>query len=135
MPTITSTDKVLVTGANGYIALWIVKTLLERGNSVRGSVRSESKGRALLELFKSYGDRLEIIIVPDMTKVRPAISRSCTRLMSLTSQEGAWDEAVKGVQAIEHTATPADFSVPNPKPEGEFFRSIWILLIAKLQRI
>ncbi|KAH6910649.1 D-lactaldehyde dehydrogenase [Coprinopsis sp. MPI-PUGE-AT-0042] len=99
MPTITSADKVLVTGANGYIALWLVKTLLERGNSVRGSVRSERKGRVLQELFKSYGDRLEIVVVPDMTK------------------EGAWDEAVKGVQAIEHTATPVDFSVPNPKPE------------------
>jgi hypothetical protein len=70
MPTIASTDKVLVTGANGYIALWIVKTLLERGNSVRGSVRSESKGRVLRELFNSYGDLLEIVVVPDMTKAR-----------------------------------------------------------------
>lgn len=99
MPIINSTDKVLVTGANGYIALWIVKTLLERGNSVRAAVRSESKGTPLQELFKSYGSKLEITIVPDMTK------------------EGAWDEAVKGVQAIEHTATPANFFVPDPKPE------------------
>ncbi|KAH6910648.1 D-lactaldehyde dehydrogenase [Coprinopsis sp. MPI-PUGE-AT-0042] len=101
MPTITSTDKVLVTGANGYIALWLVKTLLERGNYVRGSVRSETKGRVLQELFKTHGDRLEIVVVPDMTK------------------EGAWDEAVKGVQAVEHTATPVDFFAPNPKPEGK----------------
>ncbi|KAH6915999.1 D-lactaldehyde dehydrogenase [Coprinopsis sp. MPI-PUGE-AT-0042] len=100
MPTISSTDKVLVTGANGYIALWIVRTLLERGNSVRASVRSESKGQLLQDLFKSYGTRLEIAIVPDMTK------------------EGAWDEAVKGVQGIAHTATPADFfSAPNPQPQ------------------
>ena len=69
MPTISPTDKVLVTGANGYIALHIVKTLLERGNSVRGTVRSESKVGHLKELFKSYGEKLEVVVVPDMTKV------------------------------------------------------------------
>ncbi|KAH6890915.1 D-lactaldehyde dehydrogenase [Coprinopsis sp. MPI-PUGE-AT-0042] len=99
MPTVSPSDKVLVTGANGYVALWIVKVLLERGNSVRAAVRSESKGRHLRELFKSYGDKLEIVAVPDMTK------------------SGAWDEAVQGVQAIEHTATPVSVSNPNPKPE------------------
>lgn len=99
MPTISPNDKVLVTGANGFIALWIVKTLLERGNSVRAAVRSESKGRNLQQLFNSYADKLEIAIVPDMTK------------------DGAWDDAIKGVQAVAHTATPADFTNPNPKPE------------------
>jgi uncharacterized protein YbjT (DUF2867 family) len=75
MPTISSKDKVLVTGANGYIALWIVKVLLERGNPVRAAVRSESKGRNLQELFKSYEDQLEIVVVPDMTKVSPRLLR------------------------------------------------------------
>ena len=69
MPTISSDDKVLVTGANGYIALWIIKVLLERGNAVRAAVRSEIKGRHLQSLFKSFGDKLEIAIVPDMIKV------------------------------------------------------------------
>lgn len=69
MPTITSTDKVLVTGANGFIALYITKTLLERGNSVRASVRSESKGHLLKQLFHSHGDRLEIAVIPDMAAV------------------------------------------------------------------
>ena len=69
MPVISPNDKVLVTGANGYIALHIVKTLLERGNSVRGTVRSESKVGHLKELFKSYGEKLEVVVVPDMTKV------------------------------------------------------------------
>ncbi|KAH6907386.1 D-lactaldehyde dehydrogenase [Coprinopsis sp. MPI-PUGE-AT-0042] len=100
MPTISSNEKVLVTGANGYIALWIVKTLLERGNSVRVAIRSESKGNHMKELFKSYGDRLEIVIVPDMTT------------------EGAFDDAVNGVQGIVHTATPLDFSNPKPDPKS-----------------
>ncbi|KAH6907325.1 D-lactaldehyde dehydrogenase [Coprinopsis sp. MPI-PUGE-AT-0042] len=99
MPAIASNDKVLVTGANGFVALWIVKTLLERGNSVRAAVRSDAKGRNLQKLFSSYGNKLEICIVPDMTS------------------DGAWNDAVQGVQAIAHTATPVDFSNPKPQPE------------------
>ncbi|KAI0777496.1 NAD(P)-binding protein [Trametes elegans] len=95
MPTVTS-GKVLVTGANGYIAVWVVKSLLEQGYSVRGTVRSEDKATHLRETFKSFGDKLEIVIVPDITK------------------EGAFDEAVKGVDAIEHTASPFHFNAVEP---------------------
>ncbi|KAF8987068.1 hypothetical protein BDQ17DRAFT_1375438 [Cyathus striatus] len=69
MPTVKPGVKVLVTGANGYLAMWIVRTLLERGYSVRGTVRSASKGTYLTEYFKGYGDRFEIYIVPDITAV------------------------------------------------------------------
>jgi hypothetical protein len=31
------------------------------------------------------------------------------------SQEGAFDEAVKGVDAIEHTASPAHFKADDPE--------------------
>lgn len=75
MPAITS-GKVLVTGANGFIAVWVVKTLLEQGFAVRGTVRSESKAAHLRETFASYGDKLEIVIVEDITKVR---IYSCTQ--------------------------------------------------------
>lgn len=69
MPAIT-TGKVLVTGSNGYIAVWVVKNLLEEGFSVRGTVRRESSIPYLKQLFASYGDRFELVIVPDITKVR-----------------------------------------------------------------
>jgi len=63
--------RVLVTGANGYIALWVIKTLLEQGYRVRGAVRSEGKGKKLLQTFKSYGsDKLEFVVVEDITAVR-----------------------------------------------------------------
>ena len=68
MPAISS-GKVLVTGANGFVATWIVKTYLEHGFAVRGTVRSESKAAHLRTLFKSYGDKFDIIIIEDMTKV------------------------------------------------------------------
>ena len=60
----------MVTGANGYIAVWIVKSLLEGGFAVRGTVRSESKATYLRSYFKSFGDKLEVVVVPDITKVR-----------------------------------------------------------------
>jgi nucleoside-diphosphate-sugar epimerase len=43
MPAVDLGSEVLVTGANGYIAVWVVRVLLERGFAVRGTVRSESK--------------------------------------------------------------------------------------------
>ena len=69
MPAVTS-GKVLVTGANGYVAAWVLKDLLDNGFSVRGTVRSENKATHLREYFKSFGDKLEFVIVDDITQVR-----------------------------------------------------------------
>ncbi|KAA1477491.1 D-lactaldehyde dehydrogenase [Dentipellis sp. KUC8613] len=88
--------KALVTGANGYIGAWVVRTLLEKGYDVRGTVRSESKGVHLRSLFAGFGDRFELIVVPDITA------------------EGAFDEAVKGIDLVEHTASPFHFNIQTP---------------------
>ncbi|KAJ7137439.1 D-lactaldehyde dehydrogenase [Mycena crocata] len=98
MPAIQS-GKVLVSGANGFIAAWVVRALLEEGFSVRGAVRSEAKCAHLRETFASYGDKFELVVVPDIT------------------QEGAFDEAVKGVDAIEHTASPFYLHAVNEPEE------------------
>ncbi|KAH9838557.1 NAD(P)-binding protein [Rhodofomes roseus] len=95
MPAITS-GKILVTGANGYIALWLVRKLLDQGYAVRGTVRSEGKARHLRETFRSH-NRLETIVIEDITK------------------EGAFDEAVNGVDAIAHLASPVVLGVDNPE--------------------
>lgn len=68
MPTVTA-GKVLVTGANGYVAGWIIKLLIDAGYSVKGAVRSESKASHLRTVFSSLDDRFEAVIVPDITKV------------------------------------------------------------------
>ncbi|KAI0029787.1 D-lactaldehyde dehydrogenase [Vararia minispora EC-137] len=96
MPAVPPPAKVLVTGANGYIAAWVVRALLEDGYAVRGAVRSESKGAHLTKIFAEYGDRFEIAVVEDMTK------------------PGAFDEAVKGVELVEHTASPFHFNFTHP---------------------
>ena len=68
MPAISS-GKVLVTGANGFIAAWIIKDLLSRGFSVRGTVRSAEKIAACAALFPEHADSIEFVVVPDFTAV------------------------------------------------------------------
>ncbi|KAI0777488.1 hypothetical protein BD413DRAFT_490509 [Trametes elegans] len=78
MPTVTS-GKVLVIGANGYIAVWVVKYLLEAGFAVRGTVRAEGKATHLRNLFKPHGDKFEIVVVDDITKNEEAVAEVRTR--------------------------------------------------------
>ncbi|KAF8493052.1 D-lactaldehyde dehydrogenase [Russula emetica] len=96
MVAISSPAKVLVTGANGYLATWVVKKYLEAGYSVRGTVRSLSKSAFLNDKFAHYGDRLELVVVEDITK------------------DGAFDEAVKDVDVIAHTAFPFHYMFTHP---------------------
>lgn len=70
MPTVPAGSKVLVTGANGFVAAWVIRTLLEQGYKVRGTIRSEGKGVHLKKIFANHGDKFELIIVEDITKVR-----------------------------------------------------------------
>ncbi|KAI6124593.1 hypothetical protein EDD17DRAFT_1037288 [Pisolithus thermaeus] len=88
MPAIQPPTKVLVTGANGFIAAWTICDLLEHDYSVRGTVRSVEKGEYLKSYFANYASKFEVVVVEDITK------------------EGAFDEAVKGVEAIAHMASP-----------------------------
>ncbi|KZO90232.1 NAD-binding protein [Calocera viscosa TUFC12733] len=88
MAIVTPPSKVLVTGANGFIAVWIVRFLLEQGYAVRGTVRTDSKAKYLKERFAQHGSKLEVLVIPDMTA------------------KGAFDESVKDVQGILHTAAP-----------------------------
>ncbi|KAJ4490514.1 D-lactaldehyde dehydrogenase [Lentinula aciculospora] len=97
MPVVPPGSTVLVTGANGFIATWIVRNLLEKGYNVRGTVRSVDKGIPLQKIFEKYEDKFKFVVVPDITK------------------EGAFDDAVKGVDAIAHTASPVNFSTVDPQ--------------------
>lgn len=70
MPIVQPSSKVLVSGANGFIAIWVVRSLLEKGYAVRGTVRSAEKGEHLKKLFAQYGDKHEVVVVEDITEVR-----------------------------------------------------------------
>ncbi|CAE6491132.1 unnamed protein product [Rhizoctonia solani] len=97
MPSIEAGETVLVTGASGFIAVWLCQYLLEAGYKVKGTVRSAAKGDYLVNLFKSYGDKFKYVVVEDIGK------------------DGAFDEAVNGVGAIAHTASPFHFDSEDPK--------------------
>ncbi|RDX46682.1 NAD(P)-binding protein [Lentinus brumalis] len=95
MPAVAS-GTVLVTGANGFVGVWAVKAFLDAGFTVRAQLRSESKTAYLKKLFSSFGDKLEFAIVSDLTK------------------DGSLDEAVTGVDAVAHTASPTNLTADDP---------------------
>lgn len=73
MHVLSSAATVLVTGANGYIGHWIVRTLLERGYCVRGAVRSEAKAQELSDfvarIIPQAKERFSAAVVPDIAEV------------------------------------------------------------------
>ncbi|KAJ7037555.1 D-lactaldehyde dehydrogenase [Mycena alexandri] len=106
MPTISS-GKVLVSGANGYVAVWVVRTFAREGYSVRCAVRSTEKGTHLTQLYASYGDKFELVIVPDITKandpaelIEPAVKGTVAILESARK----YGTSVKRVVVTSSTA-------------------------------
>ena len=74
MPTIAAGDRVLVTGANGFLAVHVVNCLLKKGYAVRGTVRSLEKQGHLQKLFEGYRENFELVVVEDITAVRWTLS-------------------------------------------------------------
>nr|AGS57528.1 cinnamyl alcohol dehydrogenase 1 [Plagiochasma appendiculatum] len=92
---------VVVTGANGFIASWIVKLLLERGYTVRGTVRNPDDKAKLGHLLELSGAKERLILYK-------------ADLLS----EGAYDEVVQGVDGIFHTASPFFFKgITDPEEQ------------------
>ncbi|WVR07601.1 hypothetical protein IAU60_004643 [Kwoniella sp. DSM 27419] len=87
MGVITKGDLILVTGASGFIASHTAREFMNKGYKVRGTVRSDAKGEYLKRLFAKDGE-FEYVIVEDITN------------------DGVFDEAVKGVDAVAHLASP-----------------------------
>ena len=90
MTTINPNTPVLVTGASGYIASWIVKYLLEAGHSVHGTVRDPAKKSGLEHLQKLSDAH------PGKLKLFKA---------DLLDQ-GSYDAAMQGCELVMHTASP-----------------------------
>ncbi|KAK9455155.1 hypothetical protein V1511DRAFT_499613 [Dipodascopsis uninucleata] len=86
---------VLLTGASGFIAGHILKLLLEKGYTVKATVRSQDKADYLKKLYP-VDAKLSFVIVPDI------------------AAPNAFDEAVIGSDYVLHTASPFHFRVTDP---------------------
>jgi len=86
--------KVLVTGASGYIAGFVIKALVEQGWQVRGTIRTLARAA---EVRATLG-------LPDLELV------ACD-LMS----DAGWAEAMHGIERVQHIASPIPAGEPkNP---------------------
>ncbi|MCI4644629.1 MAG: aldehyde reductase [Hyphomonadaceae bacterium] len=92
---------ILVTGATGFIATHCIVKLIERGHSVRGTARSTSRATALNMILSDYTEKsIEVpLIAADL------------------SRDAGWEEAVEGVDAILHVASPIPASLPRDADE------------------
>ncbi|MCX6305160.1 MAG: aldehyde reductase [Bacteroidetes bacterium] len=90
MTNIDKSKPVMVTGATGYVAGWLIKKLLEEGITVHATVRNPEKKESL-----KYLDAIA-------ANTKGSISYFKADLLT----EGAYDEAMKGCELVFHTASP-----------------------------
>lgn len=62
-----SRELIFITGATGFIGAATCLIALEKGYKLRISVRKETKIHKLKSIFSSYLERIEFVIVPDIT--------------------------------------------------------------------
>lgn len=99
-----SSKPILVTGASGFIALHTLAQLIERGYTVRGTVRSMQKAAETQE-----------------TVVRLAQKNVQVEMMPAElNQDEGWKEAMRGVEYVLHVASP--FPLQEPKHEDELIK-------------
>ena len=100
--------KVFVSGGSGYIAMYCIKILLEKGYDVVTSVRKESQ----IDLIKK-----------SLHKHNVALENLKFTILDLLKDEG-WDDALKGCEYVLHVASPVipgdvdEDSLVKPAVEG-----------------
>jgi nucleoside-diphosphate-sugar epimerase len=92
---IPQNQTILITGASGFLATHVLNSFLSRGYNVRGTVRSDASADKVKRSHAKYHSQLSFAIVKDV------------------AAPGAFDEAVKGVDGVIHTASPFQMSVEN----------------------
>ncbi|KAL5704682.1 alcohol dehydrogenase (NADP(+)) [Ranunculus cassubicifolius] len=93
-----TSEVVCVTGAAGFIGSWLVMRLLERGYTVRATVRDPGN-------MKKVSHLLDL----------PNAKTNLTLWKADLADEGSYDEAVRGCTAVFHLATPMDFDAHDPE--------------------
>ena len=98
---INKSKPVLVTGATGYIAGWVVKNLLDDGITVHAAIRDSSKKEKLI-----YLDKLA-------KNSKGSIKYFKTDLLN----DGSYEEAMDGCELVFHIASPFIMDSKDPQKE------------------
>lgn len=101
MQTIDSSKPVLVTGANGYVASWLVKRLLDDGATVHAAVRSPENEKKIGHLKEAAAQSKGSIKFFKSDLLTP----------------GSYQEAMEGCELVYHTASPFTLDVKDPQKE------------------
>ena len=103
-------EKVLVTGASGYIAEHCIVELLKNRYAVKGSLRNMERENEVRDAIKkeTQDDNLEF----------------CQ--LDLLSDDG-WDDAMWDCDYLMHVASP--FTIDAPKDENELIKPAMYLLL------
>lgn len=101
MTQIDKTKPVLVTGATGYVAGWIVKKLLDEGLTVHAAVRNPVKKEKIAHLDKLAADS----------------QGNIKYFKSDLLEKGSYTEAMKGCELVYHTASPFTAVVNDPQKD------------------
>lgn len=94
-------EKVLVTGATGYIGLHCIDQLLKQGYAVNGSIRSPEREEEVFQALQKNNTSTEHLNL---------------FTFNLTDDEG-WDEGMAGCDYLLHVASPISISTKDE----EFF--------------
>jgi len=101
MKNIDKTKPVLVTGANGYVASWLVKKLLEEGITVHAAVRNPENEAKVGHLTNAA------------TNAKGTLKFFKADLLT----QGAYKDAMEGCELVFHTASPFITDVKDAQKE------------------
>lgn len=73
---------VLITGGSGFAAAHVIRAFLNKGYTVKATVRSEARGEEVLDSHPEHSAKLSYVVVPDI------------------ADKDAFDNALTGVEGV-----------------------------------
>ena len=96
---VTTMALFLITRGTGFIGSYVVDNLLRHQYNVRIAVRNDVSSKRVLAIHKKYKDQIDSTLVEDI------------------ATEGAFDEALKGVEGVVHMASPFKYRIEDSEKD------------------